>query len=67
MIGIFLSMIYFIVIPIIPDKKQPSIVIAIKIPVFVFSPAFTNVATTIPSDKPASDPVIARMKIGKYK
>ena len=49
-------MIYFIVIPIIPDKKQPAIVNAINIPVLVFSFDLTKVATATPKVKPAREP-----------
>ena len=55
-IGIFLSITYFIVIPIIPDRKLQNIVIAIKIPVLAPSPTFKVVETATPSDKLAKAP-----------
>ena len=58
-IGTFLSIMYFIVIPIIPDKKHPSIVTPINIPVFAFSFILNNVAIATPIDKPASEPTQA--------
>ena len=48
----FLSIIYFIVIPIIPDKKHPRRVIDKIIPVFVFSLALNTLATNTPMDNP---------------
>ena len=44
------------VIPIIPEKKEPVIVIANKIPTFVFSFDFTLQATNDPRDTPANEP-----------
>ena len=49
-------MTYFIVIPIIPAKKLPAIVIAIVIPVFAFSLALHKQETPIPRDNPAKEP-----------
>ena len=62
-IGTFLSIIYFIVIPIIPDKKQPNIVTASKIPVLVFSFVLKVVPIAIPILNPAKLPVIASKTI----
>ena len=58
-IGAFVSTTYFIVIPIIPDKKHPSMVTAIKIPIFVFSFVLISVATATPNVSPANDPMHA--------
>ena len=58
--GTFLSITYFIVIPIIPDKKQHTIVTDIKIPVLLFSFVLSKVASATPRDSPARDPASAR-------
>ena len=55
-IGIFLSIIYFIVIPIIPEKKLPSIVMAIRIPVLEFSLTLKTEPINIPKLSPAKEP-----------
>ena len=57
-IGILVSITYFIVIPIIPDKNDANIVRDIKIPVLVFSLDFRTVEIAIPSVRPAKDPAI---------
>ena len=54
---------YFIVIPIIPDKKQPNIVIDKIIPVLTFSFDLIIVATKTPNDNPARLPTIAKIII----
>ncbi len=47
---------YFMVIPIIPDKKQPSMVNAMINPVLLFSLVLNTHDTKTPSDRPASEP-----------
>ncbi len=64
--GIFLSMIYFIVIPIIPEKKHPSMVMVKRIPVLVFSLVFKMLARKIPRESPARQPVkVSKTMSGK--
>ena len=52
----FLSIMYFIVIPIIPDRKQNSIVMAIIIPILAFSFVLNRVDVATPKDNPESAP-----------
>ena len=52
---------YFIVIPIIPERKQPSIVTDIIIPVFVISLVLRTDAIAIPNVSPAKEPMQARI------
>ena len=56
MIGIFLSITYFKVTPIIPDKKLPIIVIAKRIPILAPSLFLINTPTHNPKDNPVNDP-----------
>ena len=64
-IGIFLSITYFIVIPIIPDKNDKNIVTPIKIPLLAFSLVFKIVPITHPSDNPAIEPTTASKEINQ--
>ena len=58
-----LSIVYFIVIPIIPDRKHPNIVTDIMIPVFVVSLVFIITPIITPNDKPAKEPHSANKTI----
>ena len=64
-IGIFLSITYFIVIPIIPDKNDRNMVTAIRIPLLAFSLVFKIVPIIHPSDKPAIEPTTASKEINQ--
>ena len=59
-IGTFLSITYFIVIPIIPDKNDPSIITDIKIPILLPSLTLNFDATNTPSVSPDNDPTNER-------
>ena len=61
--GIFLSIIYFMVIPIMPEKKQPNMVIDKIIPIFVFSPTLKTEAVKVPNDNPANEPISVKIII----
>ena len=56
-IGMFLSITYFIVIPYIPAKKLDIIVNAIRTPVFRFSVPFITTEMNTPSASPDKLPV----------
>ena len=60
--GIFLSVTYFIVIPVIPEKNESVIVIAIKIPNLLLLFVLIVLARKVPSDRLASNPKKVRIK-----
>ena len=61
--GIFLSITYFKVTPIIPDRTEKNIEIAILIPVFAYSETLKTEAINIPIEIPAKSPTKERMII----